>query len=73
MFTTGHSVDIDGVDDRPGKHLNRSLIIGASNGPYVPFPSHSFLGYMGPQTYILLLDCRYVFTLVEFDSSLIRD
>ncbi|KAJ7940795.1 hypothetical protein B0H13DRAFT_1939963 [Mycena leptocephala] len=57
-LTTGHSVDIDGVDDRPGKHLNRSLIIGASNGPYVPFPSHSFLGYMGPQTYILLLDCR---------------
>jgi len=51
-------IDIDGVDDRPGKHLNRSVIIGPSNGPYIPFPSHSFLGYMGPQTYILLLDCR---------------
>ncbi|KAK7014992.1 C-CAP/cofactor C-like domain-containing protein [Favolaschia claudopus] len=51
-------VDVDGVDDRPGQHLNRSVIIGASNGPYIPFPSHSFLGYMGPQTYILLLDCR---------------
>ncbi|KAJ7172632.1 hypothetical protein C8R46DRAFT_158797 [Mycena filopes] len=49
--------DIDGIDDRPGKHLNRSLITG-SMGPYVPFPSHSFLAYMGPQTYILMLDCR---------------
>ncbi|KAJ7273561.1 hypothetical protein B0H12DRAFT_1089992 [Mycena haematopus] len=50
--------DIDGVDDRPGKHLNRSIIISNSNGPYVPFPSHSFLGYMGPNAAILLLDCR---------------
>ncbi|KAJ6455731.1 hypothetical protein C8R45DRAFT_1187359 [Mycena sanguinolenta] len=50
--------DIDGVDDRPGKHLNRSIVIGASNGPYVPFPSHSFLAYMGPNAVILLLDCR---------------
>ncbi|KAJ7752003.1 hypothetical protein B0H16DRAFT_1663119 [Mycena metata] len=51
------TVDVDGIDDRPGKHLNRSLIIG-DMGPYVPFPSHSFLGYMGPQTYMLMLDCR---------------
>ncbi|KAF7363307.1 C-CAP/cofactor C-like domain-containing protein [Mycena sanguinolenta] len=50
--------DVDGVDDRPGKHLNRSIIIGPSNGPYVPFPSHSFLAYMGPNAVILLLDCR---------------
>ncbi|KAJ7489860.1 hypothetical protein B0H11DRAFT_2156691 [Mycena galericulata] len=58
LFQCFINVDIDGVDDRPGKHLNRSAIIGVSNGPYIPFPSHSFLGYMGPQTYILLLDCR---------------
>ncbi|KAJ6547407.1 hypothetical protein B0H19DRAFT_954671 [Mycena capillaripes] len=58
LFQCFINVDIDGVDDRPGKHLNRSVIIGTSNGPYIPFPSHSFLGYMGPQTYILLLDCR---------------
>ncbi|KAJ7219131.1 hypothetical protein GGX14DRAFT_434737 [Mycena pura] len=51
------TVDLDGVDDRPGKHFNRSVIIGSA-GPYVSFPSHSFLGYMGPHTYILLLDCR---------------
>jgi len=48
---------VDGVDDRPGRHLYKSLIIGA-DGPYVPFPSHSFLSYFGPQVYILLLDCR---------------
>ncbi|KAJ7905339.1 hypothetical protein B0H14DRAFT_3078826 [Mycena olivaceomarginata] len=58
LFQCFINVDIDGVDDRPGKHLNRSIIISPSNGPYIPFPSHSFLGYLGPQTYILLLDCR---------------
>ncbi|KAJ7083825.1 hypothetical protein C8R43DRAFT_320318 [Mycena crocata] len=58
LFQCFLNVDIDGIDDRPGKHWNRSVILGASNGPYVPFPSHSFLGYMGPETYILLLDCR---------------
>ncbi|KAJ7046626.1 hypothetical protein C8F04DRAFT_1307530, partial [Mycena alexandri] len=57
LFQCFINVEVDGIDDRPGKHLNRSLIIG-SPGPYVPFPSHSFLGYMGPQTYILMLDCR---------------
>ncbi|KAJ7685037.1 hypothetical protein DFH06DRAFT_969067 [Mycena polygramma] len=58
LFQCFINIDVDGVDDRPGKHWNRSAIIGPSNGPYIPFPSHSFLGYMGPQTYILMLDCR---------------
>ncbi|KAJ7470605.1 hypothetical protein FB451DRAFT_1340055 [Mycena latifolia] len=58
LFQCFINVDLDGVDDRPGKHSNRSAIIGVGNGPYIPFPSHSFLGYMGPQTYILMLDCR---------------
>ncbi|KAJ7098064.1 hypothetical protein B0H15DRAFT_773302, partial [Mycena belliarum] len=58
LFQCFINVEIDGVDDRPGKHSNRSVITGVGNGPYVPFPSHSFLGYMGPQTYILMLDCR---------------
>ncbi|KAJ6630651.1 hypothetical protein B0H10DRAFT_1982192 [Mycena sp. CBHHK59/15] len=58
LFQCFLNVDIDGVDDAPGRHLNRSAIIGVSNGPYIPFPSHSFLGRLGPQTYILLLDCR---------------
>jgi hypothetical protein len=50
---------VDGVDDGPGKHVSKSLIIGG-NGPYIPFPSHSFFAYLGPKTSILLLDCRYV-------------
>ncbi|KAJ7063156.1 hypothetical protein C8F01DRAFT_1131743 [Mycena amicta] len=57
LFQCFLNVDVDGVDDRPGKHSNRSIIVG-SVGPYIPFPSHSFLAYMGPQTYILMLDCR---------------
>ncbi|KAF7295060.1 C-CAP/cofactor C-like domain-containing protein [Mycena indigotica] len=57
LFQCFVNVDVDGVDDRPGKHWCQSTIIG-SPGPYVGFPSHSFLAYMGPQTYILMLDCR---------------
>lgn len=54
------SVEVDGTDDRPGMHSNRSIILGQP-GPYIPFPSHSFLSYLGPNSYILLLDCRYIF------------
>ncbi|KAJ7632470.1 hypothetical protein FB45DRAFT_978232 [Roridomyces roridus] len=55
-FINRRVAEVDGVDDRPGRHFTRSLITGVSNGPYVPFPSHSLLGYMGPDTWILLLD-----------------
>jgi hypothetical protein len=48
---------VDGLNDR--SHVSPSLIIGG-DGPYIPFPSHSFLGYLGPQVSILLLDCRQV-------------
>jgi hypothetical protein len=51
------AVEVDGLDDRPGNHSNKSLIIGA-NGPYIPLPSHSYLASLGPQTWLLLLDCR---------------
>jgi hypothetical protein len=51
------TVEVDGLDDHVGKHFFKSLIIGGP-GSYVPFPSHSFLVYMGPQTSMLLLDCR---------------
>ncbi|KAJ8463846.1 hypothetical protein ONZ45_g17443 [Pleurotus djamor] len=57
LFQCFINVDMDGVDDRPGCHVNRSIIFGAK-GPYIPYPSHSFLAYLGPRTYILLLDCR---------------
>ena len=52
-------VEVDGADDRPGAHSNKSIVIG-QRAPYIPFPSHSFLSYLGPNVYILLLDCRYV-------------
>jgi hypothetical protein len=53
-------VEVDGVQDFPGKHVYHSLIIGEP-GPYVRYPSHSFLPRLGPQVYMLLLDCRCVF------------
>jgi hypothetical protein len=52
-----YAVEVDGLDDRPDKHSNWSLITGG-HGPYIPFPSHSFLASLGPQTWILMLDCR---------------
>ncbi|KAH7912158.1 hypothetical protein BJ138DRAFT_1005044 [Hygrophoropsis aurantiaca] len=48
---------IDGLDDRRGRHVYNSLILGAP-GPYVGVPSHSRLSYLGPNVWILLLDCR---------------
>ena len=47
------------MQDFPGKHVYHSLIIGEP-GPYVRYPSHSFLPRLGPQVYMLLLDCRCV-------------
>ncbi|THH08214.1 hypothetical protein EW145_g2858 [Phellinidium pouzarii] len=47
LFQCFINVDVDGIDDRPGAHSNKSIIIG-QRGPYVPFPSHSFLTYLGP-------------------------
>jgi len=37
----------------------KSLIIGGP-GPYVPYPSHSFLTPIGPTAWLLMLDCRCV-------------
>ncbi len=50
-------VDVDGTDDRA--HVFKSAIIG-SPGPYVRFPSHSFLAPIGSTAWILMLDCRWV-------------
>ncbi|KAI0948563.1 hypothetical protein AcV7_009271 [Taiwanofungus camphoratus] len=55
LFQCFVNVEIDGRDDR--RHPFKSLIIGG-DGPFVPYPSHSFLTYLGPQAYMLLLDCR---------------
>ncbi|KAI0691176.1 hypothetical protein BC835DRAFT_1407314 [Cytidiella melzeri] len=55
LFQCFINVETDGLD--VWRHPFRSLIIGGP-GPFIPFPSHSFLSYLGPQVYILLLDCR---------------
>jgi hypothetical protein len=55
--------ELDGISDNPGQHVNKSFIVG-DMGPYLANPSHSFLAYLGPQCYILLLDCRFAFILL---------
>lgn len=48
----------DGVNPVPGTHAIKSLVIGDKNGPWIPFPSHSLLVYLGPKVTLLALDCR---------------
>ncbi|KAG8798807.1 hypothetical protein FRC17_007311 [Serendipita sp. 399] len=48
---------VDGIDPNPGRHKMRSTIIGGA-GAYIPYPSHSILTYLGPQTWMIMLDCR---------------
>lgn len=57
LFQCFINASVDGVDDRPGAHPVKSLIIGGP-GTYVPFPSHSFLTPIGPTAWLLMLDCR---------------
>ncbi|KAI9056891.1 hypothetical protein FKP32DRAFT_1762870 [Trametes sanguinea] len=55
LFQCFINVEVDGIDDR--QHPFKSLVIGA-HGPYIPYPSHSFLTWLGPHVHMLLLDCR---------------
>jgi hypothetical protein len=48
---------VDGINDR--SHFFKSVVIGGP-GPYLPFPSHSFLTPIGPTAWVLMLDCRCV-------------
>ncbi|KAL1680859.1 hypothetical protein EV122DRAFT_206983 [Schizophyllum commune] len=57
LFQQFINPEVDGLDDRPGAHVTRSIIFG-EQGPYIPYPSHSFLSWLGPQIQILMLDCR---------------
>ncbi|KIM49433.1 hypothetical protein M413DRAFT_438618 [Hebeloma cylindrosporum] len=57
LFQCFVNVEVDGLQDAPGKHVYQSLILGEP-GPYVRFPSHSFLPRLGPKVYMLMLDCR---------------
>ncbi|KAI0317869.1 hypothetical protein OF83DRAFT_1083328 [Amylostereum chailletii] len=57
LFQCFINPEVDGLDDRYGAHWSKSTIIG-SQGPFIPFPSHSLLTYLGPTSSMLLLDCR---------------
>lgn len=35
----------------------RSMLIGGP-GAWIPYPSHSLLTYLGPSTWMIMLDCR---------------
>lgn len=52
---------VDGIINENTKNVNpseiKSLIIGGP-GCYIPFPTHSFLVWLGPKQHMLLLDCR---------------
>ncbi|KAG8745089.1 hypothetical protein FRC12_014663, partial [Ceratobasidium sp. 428] len=49
--------EVDGTNPTPRMHTNKSMIIGG-DGPWIPAPSHHLLTYLGPKTWMLLLDCR---------------
>jgi len=55
LFQCFINVTVDGLNDR--SHVFKSVVIGGP-GPYVPFPSHSFLTPIGPTAWVLMLDCR---------------
>jgi len=59
FFLLFQQFTVDAVDGtvRGAPHPNRALILGA-DGPWIPYPSHSLLAYLGPKVYMLLLDCR---------------
>ncbi|WWC95300.1 hypothetical protein V866_002161 [Kwoniella sp. B9012] len=58
LFQLFVSDEVDGVDSTPGTHTLKSMIVGDEPGPWIPFPSHSLLVYLGPKVTLLALDCR---------------
>ncbi|KAF8522090.1 hypothetical protein BU17DRAFT_45307 [Hysterangium stoloniferum] len=48
---------LDGKEHKPYVHTFHSTIIGG-DGPWVPYRSHNILTYMGPNVWMLMLDCR---------------
>ncbi|WWC65575.1 uncharacterized protein I303_108193 [Kwoniella dejecticola CBS 10117] len=58
IFQLFVSDEVDGVDPTPYSHTLKSMIIGDKRGPWIPFPSHSLLVYLGPKVTLLALDCR---------------
>lgn len=49
--------EVDGTTEEA--HPNKSIIFGEVDAPYFKgFRSHTFLTYLGPEQYLLMLDCR---------------
>jgi len=73
FFLLFQQFTVDAVDGtiRGAPHPNRALILGA-DGPWIPYPSHSLLAYLGPKVYMLLLDCRYARTCSAPRTIVIR-
>ena len=61
LFQQFMNDEVDGIINENTKNPNpseiKSLIIGGP-GCYIPFPTHSFLSWLGPKQHMLLLDCR---------------
>lgn len=57
LFQLFQCDEVDGTGASNVPHPMKSLVIGGP-GPWVPFNSNSFLTYLGPDIYMLLLDCR---------------
>ncbi|KAL8286205.1 hypothetical protein RQP46_004693 [Phenoliferia psychrophenolica] len=47
----------DGTNLAPNTHVSKAVVFGGP-GTYIPYPSRSFVSYLGPRVSILLLDCR---------------
>ncbi|GAA5830312.1 hypothetical protein JCM11251_001303 [Rhodosporidiobolus azoricus] len=47
----------DAVGSPSQAHPSKSLIIGGE-GAFIPYPNHSFISYLGPKQYILMVDWR---------------
>ncbi|KAF9009415.1 hypothetical protein BDQ17DRAFT_1348058 [Cyathus striatus] len=57
LFQCFINPEFDGLQDLPNRHVYKSIIIG-ERGPFIPLPSHSTLSWLGPQQWLLMLDCR---------------
>lgn len=55
LFQLFINPDVDGTSLE--QHSNKSIII-SEKGTYMPWRHQSFLTYLGPKQYMLLVDCR---------------
>lgn len=60
--------EVDGIETEHGKHIMRSMMFGGP-GPYIPYLSHSISTYLGPSTWMVMLDCRAERTLQQVCSE----